>query len=128
MQGLAGQRQSQASNALAGWHGSGSQAAAPQQQVGHISCTLAPVPDLGSPVYYSASHSFDAERRSLILSFHQCRHAALLPIDARSSHMMLASPLTTLLPFCLCLSYHTGDLLTLHSNAAELNSRCTGFA
>ncbi|KAL0034341.1 hypothetical protein WJX77_009981 [Trebouxia sp. C0004] len=29
MQGLAGQRQSQASNALAGWHGSGSQAAAP---------------------------------------------------------------------------------------------------
>ena len=66
MQGMAGQRQSQASNALAGWHGSGSQAAAPQQQVGHISCTLAPVPDLGSPVYYSASHSFDA---GVVLSY-----------------------------------------------------------
>ena len=53
MQGFAGQRQSQASNALAGWHGSGSQAAAPQatsqaayqqQVLGHMSCTLAPVP------------------------------------------------------------------------------------
>ena len=53
MQGFAGQRQSQASNALAGWHGSGSPAAAPQatsqaapqqQVLGHMSCALAPVP------------------------------------------------------------------------------------
>ncbi len=48
----------------------------------------------------------------------------------RKNTMMLAGPVTRPLPPCLCttLSDHTDDLLRLHSNAAELLNRCTGFA